>query len=94
MKKYRALELFREIDKNRDGNLKIQEVMTFVKRVVPDVTDMQAARFRVALDANGDGKVTYKEVRERRHTRARERPTPERGCLHLARVAVVAGSSS
>lgn len=67
--KYRVLELFREIDKNRDGDLKIQEVLHFVKRILPDVTDVQAARFRVALDANGDGKVTYKEVREHRHPR-------------------------
>jgi Ca2+-binding EF-hand superfamily protein len=67
--KYRVLELFREIDKNRDGDLRIQEVMRFVKRIVPDVTDVQAARFRMVLDVNGDGKVTYKEVREHVRTR-------------------------
>jgi len=84
--KYRVLELFREIDKNRDGDLKIQEVMTFVKRVVPDVTDVQAARFRIALDANGDGKVTYNEVRACCHT---PHSNPIEAGLRLARLAVV-----
>jgi hypothetical protein len=81
VKKYRALELYREIDKNRDGNLKLQEVMKFVKRIVPDVTEVQAARFRAALDANGDGTVTYKEVREHRHACPWVRPQEKRAAL-------------
>jgi hypothetical protein len=36
-KRWRAVEMFREIDKDRDGNLSVDELVRFVQRIVPDV---------------------------------------------------------
>jgi len=61
-RRYRAVDMFMEIDKDHSGEIDIKELIHFVRRVVPDMTEVQMRRLYRRLDQNRDGKVTYKEV--------------------------------
>ena len=58
----RALELFREFDKQRKGWLSHSQIGGLAERLMPSVSAAQVRFFTVMVDANGDGQVTYKEL--------------------------------
>jgi len=63
-KGYRAVDMFLEMDKDRSGQLSIRELLRFIRKHFPEVTEDQVRRFDQFLDTNGDGKVSFKEIAE------------------------------
>eukprot|EP00959_Pyramimonas_sp_CCMP1952_P206861 4326930-Pyramimonas_sp.AAC.1 len=51
----RALELFREFDKNSSGYLDRRELTSLVMRIFPEIKRRELRYFRAMLDVEGDG---------------------------------------
>lgn len=56
----RALELFREFDKDGNGSLDAQELQLALRRLGLELTDVEAEA--VIREASGDGPFQYKEL--------------------------------
>jgi len=63
-RRYRALDVFMEIDKDRSKHIDIHEFTRFVKRVVPNMTKEEMRNLFHHLDLNRDRKIAYKEIAE------------------------------
>eukprot|EP00854_Cymbomonas_tetramitiformis_P024289 gene24289-29504_t len=60
----RALELFREFDRNRSGDLDKRELTNLVLRLMPDVSKPELKYFQAMIDIDGDGRTTFAELNE------------------------------
>lgn len=58
----RLVEVFREADKDCDGALDSAQLYRLVRKLVPDVSPAQLRYLQLMLDADGDSKVSYKEL--------------------------------
>lgn len=58
----RLVEVFREADKDCDGALDTAQLYRLVRKLVPDVSPPQLRYLQVMLDADGDSKISYKEL--------------------------------
>ena len=60
----RALELFREFDKNSTGYLDRRELTSLVMRIFPEIKRRELRYFRAMLDVEGDGRVSFQSLNE------------------------------
>ena len=58
----RMFDLFRQFDKDGSGQLDIDELAALVRTVHPGVTPAQLRHFQILIDADGDGRLSYKEM--------------------------------
>eukprot|EP00899_Mesostigma_viride_P004901 jgi/Mesvir1/14411/Mv09797-RA.1 len=58
----RLVELFRQADKDGSGKLNAVELAQMVKEIQPGCTEKQLRHFKVMVDTDGDGQVSYKEL--------------------------------
>lgn len=60
----RFLELFRRVDKDRNGGLDMKELAQLIKIVLPGATDSQIRYLSVMLDYDGSKRVEFREFME------------------------------
>merc|ERR1712054_469203 len=53
--------LFREFDRNRDGDISEREFLRAMDKLRLDVTDKEAKRLMRRFDVNNDGRISYRE---------------------------------
>merc|ERR1711998_346937 len=53
--------LFREFDRNRDGDISEREFLRAMDKLRLDVTDSEARRLMRRFDRNNDGRISYRE---------------------------------
>merc|ERR1712054_62383 len=53
--------IFREFDRNRDGDISEREFLRAMDKLRLDVTDSEARRLMRRFDRNNDGRISYRE---------------------------------
>merc|ERR1711975_192113 len=53
--------LFREFDRNRDGDISEREFLRAMDKLRLDLTDSEARRLMRRFDRNNDGRISYRE---------------------------------
>merc|ERR1712167_343407 len=53
--------LFREFDRNRDGDISEREFLRAMDKLRLDLTDREAKRLMRRFDRNNDGRISYRE---------------------------------
>jgi len=62
LKRYRLMDLFRLVDKDNSGEVRISELLKLVEEIMPDLTPGLLQRFVSHLDTRGIGRVSYKSM--------------------------------
>eukprot|EP00899_Mesostigma_viride_P018669 jgi/Mesvir1/26803/Mv20568-RA.1 len=57
--------LFDEYDQDQSGYLNCTELGHLVKRIMPNLTERQVRYFQTMVDIDGDGRVTFEELRKK-----------------------------